>query len=322
MIKDFKILCLMIFSSLLIQSLSSQPVTVNARIDSTVMWIGNQTQLTFEISQGKGQHVKTPLFSDTIPGGLELVEKVKSDTVQSQDGHLLINQRYTVTAFEDSLLYIPPFPFVYDNDTVWSKSLSVKIVQPYVIDTASNTLADIKDVFNPKFDWKGFLLKVLFGILMLVLAFLIYVLIRRIIQRKPVFEIKKTEPELPAHVVALAALDKIKQEKPWQHNRDKEYHTELTDVIRVYIEKVFGVTAMEMTSDEILEHLRFMYSDKKETFYKLRQILSLADLVKFAKWKAIPDEHELSLSNAYNFVNETKLPDEIHNEAQENPQKS
>lgn len=321
MIKVPKLLCLLLFFLLLIQSASSQPVTVNARIDSTIMWIGHQTQLTFEITQAKGQHVKTPVFSDTIPGGLELVDKAKIDTVQSQDGQIVINQRYTVTAFEDSLLYIPPFPFVQENDTVWSKSLSVKVVQPFVIDTTTNALADIKDVFNPKFDWKGFFLKVLFGLLMLVLAFLVYVLIRRIIQRKPVFEVRKSEPELPAHIVALAALDKIKQEKPWQRNRDKEYHTELTDVLRVYIEKVFGVTAMEMTSDEILEHLRFLNIENKEVYYKLRQILSLADLVKFARWKATPDEHEQCLSNAYTFVNETKKPDEIQEESKENAEK-
>ncbi len=321
MIKVPKLLCLLLFFLLLIQSASSQPVTVNARIDSTIMWIGHQTQLTFEITQAKGQHVKTPVFSDTIPGGLELVDKAKIDTVQSQDGQIVINQRYTVTAFEDSLLYIPPFPFVQENDTVWSKSLSVKVVQPFVIDTTTNALADIKDVFNPKFDWKGFFLKVLFGLLMLVLAFLVYVLIRRIIQRKPVFEVRKSEPELPAHIVALAALDKIKQEKPWQRNRDKEYHTELTDVLRVYIEKVFGVTAMEMTSDEILDHLRFLNIENKEAYYKLRQILSLADLVKFARWKATPDEHEQSLSNAYTFVNETKKPDEIQEESKENAEK-
>ncbi len=309
-------MCLLMLYPLFLQSVMSQSFTVNARIDSTMMWIGQQTQLTFEITQAKGKHIQTPVFSDSIPGGLELVEKVKTDTVQSQDGQIIVNQRYIVTAFEDSLLFIPPFPFVHEKDTVWSKSLSLKVIQPFAIDTASNALADIKNVFNPKFDWKGFFLKILFGLLLLLLAFLVFVLIRRIIQKKPVFEIKKAEPELPAHVIAIAELDKIKQDKPWQRNRDKEYHTALTDILRVYIEKVFGVTAMEMTSDEILEHLRFLNFEKKDAYLHLRQILALADLVKFARWKAAPDEHEMSLTNAYLFVNETKKEEVINVEIQ------
>ena len=92
--------------------LLAQNITVTARIDSTSMWIGEQTKLSFEISQQPNQKVVTPLFSDTIIGGLEIVEPMKADTVSSPDGHLLVTQHYVVTAFEDSLLYIPPYPFV------------------------------------------------------------------------------------------------------------------------------------------------------------------------------------------------------------------
>ena len=104
--------------------LFAQAITVTARIDSATILIGNQTRLSFEISQQPKQLVITPVFTDTIIGGLELVEPGKADTVDSPDGHLLVTQRYTVTAFEDSLLYIPPYPFVVNGDTVWSKSLS------------------------------------------------------------------------------------------------------------------------------------------------------------------------------------------------------
>jgi hypothetical protein len=112
---------------------------------------------------------------------------------------------------------------------------------------------------------------------------------------------------LPAHVVALNELDKIKQEKPWQQGRSKEYHTELTDIIREYIERVFNVNSMEMTSEEILEHLRILRLEQKTAYLGLTQLLRLADLVKFAKFNPTPDEHELSLSNSYLFVNETKV---------------
>ncbi|HJV77286.1 MAG TPA: hypothetical protein VJ602_02815 [Paludibacter sp.] len=288
----------------------AQKITVNARLDSTVIWIGSQTRLTFEVSQQPKQKVIMPLFSDSIIGGLETVEPVKTDTVKSPDGHLIISQHYVVTSFKDSLLYIPPFPFVLDGDTVWSKSLSLKVVQPFKIDTASHKIADIKTVFTPKFDWKDFMLKVFFVLVILALLVLAYVIYRRYFKKKPVLNDKEIKLLLPAHVVALNQLDKIKQEKPWQQGRSKEFHTELTDVIREYIERVFNINSLEMTSEEILEHLRMLRVEQKSTYLSLQQILRLANLVKFAKWNAMPDEHELSLQNAYLFINQTKVEDD------------
>ncbi|HRZ97365.1 MAG TPA: hypothetical protein P5084_07395 [Paludibacter sp.] len=297
--------CFIFISSFFIH-VQAQKITVTARIDSTQMWIGNQTRLSFEISQKPGQKVITPVFSDTIISGLELVENCKSDTVTNPDGHLLVTQNYVVTSFEDSLLYIPSFPFVAENETVWSKSLSLKVVQPFQIDTASNSIADIKQVFNTKFNWKEFIIKILIGLLILALCVLLFILISRLIRKKPVFESQNKTPELPPHVIAIAGLDKIKSEKLWQQNRTKEYHTELTDVLRVYIEKIYDIPCMEMTSEEILSHLNFLRFEQKSAYTSLKNILHLADLVKFAKWNALIDEHELSLNNAYLFVNQTK----------------
>jgi hypothetical protein len=288
-------------------SLWAQKITVNAHLDSTVMWIGNQAHLSFEILQKPNQKVILPLFSDTINGGLQIVEPPKNDTVKSANGHILVTQKYVVTAFQDSLHYIPPFPFVIDGDTVWSKSLSLKVVQPFKVDTASNTLADIKPVLDPKFDWAGFFVTALLVLLVVALLVLAYILYRKYIKNKPVFE--KTTPVeiLPAHIIALSQLDRIKNEKAWQQGRTKEYHTDLTDVIREYIERNFNIKSMEMTSEEILEHLNTLRSTQKSAYLGLKQILQLADLVKFAKWNPATDEHELSLINAYLFVNQTKI---------------
>ena len=99
---------LLIFCFALISTLSTaltaQTVTVTSRIDSTSMWIGNQTKLSFEVSQQPGQIVSMPVFSDTVVGGLEIVEPLKMDTTTSQDGVMLVTQSYMVTAFEDSLM--------------------------------------------------------------------------------------------------------------------------------------------------------------------------------------------------------------------------
>lgn len=305
--RKFLLLSLFILLPFTFSNLWAQKITVNARLDSTVLWIGDQARLTFEVSQQPNQKVTMPIFSDTIIGGLEMVEPVKTDTVQSPDGHIQVKQSYVVTAFEDSLLYIPSFPFVSDGDTVWSKSLSLKVVQPFQLDTAAASVTDIKPVFDPKFDWWGFIKLVLLIVVIVALLVVAFIFIRKYFQNKLVFEKQIIDPVLPAHVIALGELDRIKSEKAWQQGRSKEYHTELTDVIRIYIERVFDMNSLEMTSEEILEHLQKLRSERKSAYIGLKQILQLADLVKFAKWNTMPDDNELSLLNAYLFVNQTKV---------------
>lgn len=301
--------CILITSSFF-HSVLAQNITVTARIDSAMMWIGSQTKLTFEISQQPNQKVSTPLFSDTIVSGLEIVEPAKNDTVQSPDGHIVVNQNYTVTSFTDSLLYIPPYPFVVNGDTVWTKSLSLKVVQPFEIDTTANKFTDIKPVLVPKFYWKGLIKTVLMILAILLILIAIYLVVRKYIQKKPILSAPSPESLLPPYVVAIEKLNALKQQKLWQQNRSKEFHTELTDVVREYIDRTFDIPSLEMTSDEIIAHLNHLKFESNTAYKALNQILQLADLVKFAKWNPLPDEHELSLSNSFLFVEQTKIEEQ------------
>ena len=106
--------------------------------------------------------------------------------------------------------------------------------------------------------------------------------------------------------MALEELDRIREEKIWTQGHTKQYHTELTDVLRTYIAKRFGVASTEKTSDETLQAMKPILSEQRELHASLSKVLRLADLVKFAKWQATPDENEQALHIAYEFVNETK----------------
>ena len=144
---------------------------------------------------------------------------------------------------------------------------------------------------------------------MLLALFLICViayLIKRIRSKKSLIPFKKEEPKLPPHEQAIKELDEIKQQKLWQQGRNKEYYTLITDTLRKYIEERFGIHAMEMTSGEILACIR-MENEADSVYQNLKQILHVSDFVKFAKMHPLPDENELSLMNAYLFVNQTKI---------------
>ncbi len=138
------------------------------------------------------------------------------------------------------------------------------------------------------------------------ILFLVLYSIKRKKKNLPVFS-RPPKPKEPAHVVALRELDRIKEEKIWQKEKIKAYYSEITEVLRIYIEDRFEIPAMEQTTDEILTSFRNrkeLLSEK--SLANLSQILSLADLVKFAKYIPLPDDHNLTLVNSYFFVNDTK----------------
>lgn len=285
----------------------AQKITVNASIDSTQLWIGQQTRMVFELSQSPGQRVQSPVFSEQVVDGIELVEPLKSDSSLSPDGHLVVRQIYLVTSFTDSLYLIPAFPFVAEGeDTVWSNPLSLKVIQPFEIDTAANAITDIKDVVTPPFNLRYYMRKILPWLIGLLLLVAIVFLVIRLIKKKPVEVVSVPQKQIPPYELAMEKLIQLREEKLWQQNREKEYHTALTDILREYIELTFAIPAPELTSDEILSFLSVLRKDNKPAYGALQLILQLADLVKFAKWKALPEENEQSYSKAIEFINLTK----------------
>ena len=286
--------------------LQAQPTTVSATMDSTILLVGEQTRLTFTVAQMRGRQVCAPVFSDTIVSGLEIVERLPLDTQLADDGLLLVSQSYVLTSFDSALYFIDAQPFVDGADTLYSNPLSLKVVS-IPVDTAQHAIADIKPVYAPPFDWPLFWLIVLItlGVVALaVIGFFAYRYVKR--HAAPSAEVAEPQDLRPAHEIALERLGVIKAEKLWQQNRAKEYHTQLTDVVRDYIARRFGICAVEQTSAEILAGIQPALSGQKTVYADLKTLLTTSDLVKFAKYKPLVSEDEKSLALAYQFVEATK----------------
>ncbi len=286
--------------------LQAQPTTVSATMDSTILLVGEQTRLTFTVAQMRDRQVCAPVFSDTIVSGLEIVERLPLDTQLADDGLLLVSQSYVLTSFDSALYFIDAQPFVDGSDTLYSNPLSLKVVS-IPVDTAQHAIADIKPVYAPPFDWPLFWLIVLItlGVVALaVIGFFVYRYVKR--HAAPSAEVAEPQDLRPAHEIALERLDVIKAEKLWQQNRAKEYHTQLTDVVRDYIARRFGICAVEQTSAEILAGIQPELSGQKTVYADLKTLLTTSDLVKFAKYKPLVSEDEKSLALAYQFVEATK----------------
>jgi hypothetical protein len=187
-------------------------------------------------------------------------------------------------------------------DTAYFERLSL-LVKTVPIDTTSFEPYDIKMPITYPITFMEVLPWAASGLAVLVLiAFVIYIIIRRR-QHKPIFF--KPKPKEPPHVIALRELDKIKAEKLWQSNKVKQYYTRVTDVLRTYMEERYKMQAMEQTSEEILQALKSIQLPD-ELMDKLRELLSVSDLVKFAKYQPMTDDNEKALGTAHEFVDHTK----------------
>ena len=280
-------------------------IIVSASIDSTMLMIGDQTDLHLQVTQDAKEKVEWPVFGETLQEGIEIVDRTIVDTTTLADGRLQLNQYLTLTSFKDSLFAIEPIKVVSGEDTFWTETMALNVIQPFEVDS-SLAITDIKDIEKAPIWWWGIIRWILLGLLIAGLGVGGYFLWRWIeSKRKPKEE--EISPELlrPADEVALEKLDEIKAAKIWKDGKVKEYQTDLTDVVREYIGRRFGVQSTEKTSDETLRAMKPLID--KDLFGKLSKMLQLADLVKFAKWHTTPDENEQGLSTAYDFVQSTKI---------------
>ena len=284
-------------------------LVVSAAIDSTTLMIGDQTDLHLQATCEVGEQVQWPVLDKELMPGIEVVDKTIVDTANLKDGRVQYNQYVTLTSFEDSLFYIAPLAFVSNGDTVWSDAMTLNVVQPFEMDTTDMAIADIKGVYKAPIWWWGILRWVLLVLGVAAVGVGGYYLITYLQAKfgKKAEEATLAEPLRPADEVALEKLDVIREEKIWQAGQVKEYHTQLTDVVREYIARRFEVSSVEQTSDETLNAMRPLLKEQKDLYEQLRKMLTLADLVKFAKWTVTPDENELSLRSAYTFVKETTI---------------
>jgi hypothetical protein len=111
-------------------------------------------------------------------------------------------------------------------------------------------------------------------------------------------------PVIPPYDKAVGDLENLRQQKLWQSGKVKEYFSSLTDIAREYIEGQFGVNAVEMTTDDILEEVKPLHFSQ-ETYNKLKETMEVADLVKFAKYSAANLESENAMNSMTEFVNES-----------------
>lgn len=302
-------ICILICMMTCMPELYAQQVTVDAKIDSLQLLIGEQAKIKLEISLDADQKLQLPLMKDTIVRRVEVLDIAKPDTQMLNNGkRMLINQEYTITSFDSALYYLPPFEIQVNGQPYRSQALALKVYSIPVDTLHPDQFYGPKSIRNINITWEDVSSLVCSTLIMIVLACLMYYLYKRFKDNKPIIKKIKIEPKLPPHTLALQEIERIKEDKNMRMTNPKAYYTALTDALRTYMAERFGFNAMEMTSTEIIDKL--MKTKDKESIEELKILFQTSDLVKFAKHMPLMNENDMNLFNAIDFINKTKTEEE------------
>lgn len=294
----------LLFLGFLSLSIFAQEVKVS--LDTNAILIGEQVKVNIDYRLPSDQQGYFPFMPDSLGPNLEIVEKSNIDT-SFNNGITRFYQELKITAFDSGYFVLPAFSFGYKSEL--DSAIQIIVSDPHLINVFSvtaDTTQPIKAIVGPlsePYILMEFLPWILFVLALGALIFTAFYFYRKK-QKRPLF--KKEEPKLPAHEKALDDMALLRLKKLWQGGEVKTYYSELTEIIRIYIEDRFAVAAIEMTTHEIVDGLT-AHSVNDEVMQKLTGSLELADLVKFAKANPTALENDTCLNYGMDFVNETKM---------------
>ncbi len=291
-------------------ALPSNAPVVSGSVEPDSVGIGDRFVYSIVVEKDLVQSVFFPSFGGEGSNSYELIEDLPVDTLSREGRKLKLRKSYRLAAFDEGIHRVVPQVMYADKnivDTIGGADTLELLVTTIQIDSTSHSIFDIKPQKTLPFRFgeiTGYIKWTL--VALLVLAALAYAA-KRILARygKRFSDMFRPAPPLPPHEAALAALEKLRAQRLWQEGKHKLYYSALTDILRTYIAGRFGVGAMEMTSDEIVEAMRGVELPRKSAM-DLAQILREADLVKFAKAAPEADENEAVYRAACDFVEQTK----------------
>ena len=297
------LLCLL-FSCLSVRA----QVQVDVKLDSTALFIGQQTGLTLSVTYDAKQKLKMPDIKkgqELIPD-IEVVEVGEPDTAVLNEGQrLTVSQVYTITAWDSAFYFLPPMQVMVDTGKYESNSLALKVFTVDVDTLHLDQFFPPNGIMELPFLWEEWRLVVFGSLLFVLMLVCIGYLWYHVKHGKPIVRFIRRKKKLPPHQVAMSEIERIKSERKWAEEDSKEYYTLLTDTLRNYIRDRYGFNALEMTSTEIID--RLIAENNEEALDELREIFRTADLVKFAKYSTLINENDANLVSAIEYVNQTKI---------------
>ncbi|MEM9077716.1 MAG: BatD family protein [Bacteroidota bacterium] len=256
---------------------------VSSEIDTTTIKIGEQIQYTITVETDSTNIVHFPEGQTFSP--LETVEALLTDTIK-ESNRVKLQRIYALTQFDSGSYTIPPQRIAINEQPFFTDSFQIKVAD-VAVDTTKQKMYDIKPLIQVDRSYAKLWWTILFvGLALLIIGGLVYWFFLR---KKPLTEEEK-EALLPPYDRALLELKRLENSRYLIQDEYKKYYSELTDIVRSYLEEDVNVTALESTTDELITKLELLKDAgelqlEDETIKQFQQILRTADLVKFARSK-------------------------------------
>lgn len=280
---------------------------IKASLDSLQLTMGQQTIARVDIVKSADATSELLVDKNAFPGQVEIIDWLEGDTTDIGNGLVEIKRGLLIQSFDSGVYTIPPFLLVSGPDTIRSNSLSLK-VNPVDVTalTDIHPIADVAEFDSEWYDWlpdwiTDYWVYILLGVLIVAGGVCAYL----IMSKKVNVTILPQKKRLPPDQIAFNRLNALKEAQLWEKGQEKEYYTRLIDILRDYLQERFGINAMEMTSSQILKALRA----NKETqllHSRMERVVEIADFVKFAKVRPLPDDNVRAFSDSMQFVEETR----------------
>lgn len=281
-------------------------ITAKAKLDSAYILMGKQTALHVEVV---GELASDGALSviDSMWNKIEIVDLGKPEITDLGNNRKELKQDIIIQSFDSGMYAVPPVFFISSRDTVATDNPVLKVL-PIPVDTlvTIHDYADVSDVDRKLFDYlpdwaTDYGLWILLAIIVIGGAAFIYF---KWLRQGKLPLMPKRKP-VPPYNLAMQQLKHLDSEKLCERGEEKQFYTRLTDILRVYLSGRFGINAMEMTSTQIMNALR-NNEETRNSERMMQQILEIADFVKFAKVRPLPEDNKLAMTSALSFVEDTK----------------
>ncbi len=280
--------------------------------DTNHIRIGEQVNLSILVraNQGDTTEITWPIVSDTLTAQVDVVKVLPVDTF-ADDGINLFTQQWIITSFDTGQQIIPPFELVINGEEKETDSFLLQ-VETMEVDTtkAIKNIKGVQGVSISFIDWIKYHWQWFAGLgVLAILIFGIFLILRNRKKELIVIE-KKAAPAIPPFITALKRLNELSKVKLWKQGEVKKHHSEISEILREYLEFQFTFPALEQTTGEVMQEVR-LTDINNEQQKQLRRMLMLSDLVKYAKEKPGDAENLEILNLAIEFVNATKPVDVV-----------
>ncbi|MCC8176328.1 MAG: BatD family protein [Bacteroidales bacterium] len=282
--------------------------SVKATLDSVYILMGKQTTLHLEVVEDASSDGFLVLpKGDTLVGNVEVIDATRADTTDLGSGRRQINQEIVLQSFDSGLYTLPPLPYVNGGDTMYTKPLTLKVI-PVMVDSLAtiHPYAGTEPGESRWYDWMpdwitDYWVWYLIALLLVAGGLSAWLLF----SKKAVVSILPAKKPEPPYEIAIRQLGELRERHLCEQGQEREFYTRLTEILRDYLQGRFGINAMEMTSTQIIQTLQDNEATRLPNRY-MREILAVADFVKFAKQRPLPEDNTKAFNQAMQFVEDTK----------------